>query len=62
MPPEDLKYAQVCKKVGNGYFVEVLQRVVFGDTNEVLKLLGQIREAVLTHHILNGSILLSKTL
>jgi hypothetical protein len=38
MPPEDLKYAQVCKKIANGHVVEVLQRVVFGDVDEVLRL------------------------
>lgn len=40
IPYMDLKYAQVCKKRKNGQVVEVVQRVVFGDTEEVLKLLG----------------------
>jgi hypothetical protein len=40
VPPEELKYAQVCKKVANGHVVEVLQRVVFGDIDEVLRLFG----------------------
>jgi len=38
--PEDLKYAQVCKKIAKGDVVEVLQRVVFGDTEEILRLFG----------------------
>jgi IS1 family transposase len=40
VPPEYLKYAQVCKKVANGHVIEVLQRVVFGDIDEVLRLFG----------------------
>jgi len=40
VPPEDLKYAQVCKKVVNGHVVEVLQRVVFGDSEEIVRLFG----------------------
>ena len=40
MPHEDLKCAQICKKVVNGHVVEVVQRVVFGDAEEVLRLLG----------------------
>ena len=50
VPPEDLKYAQVCKKVATGHVVEVLKHVVFGDTDEVLRLFGA-NSAVLTHHI-----------
>jgi hypothetical protein len=40
VPPEDLKYAQVCKKVVKGHVVEVIQHVVFGDTDEILRLFG----------------------
>jgi len=40
VPYLDLKYAQVCKKCRNGKVVEVVQRIVFGDPEEVLKLLG----------------------
>lgn len=40
IPYADLKYAQVCKKRKNGQVVEVVQRVVFGNPEEVLKLLG----------------------
>ncbi len=36
----DLKYAQVCKKRKKGRVVEIVQRVVFGDPDEVLNLLG----------------------
>jgi hypothetical protein len=38
--PEDLKYAQVRKKVVKGQVVEELRRVVFGDTEEILRLFG----------------------
>jgi hypothetical protein len=40
VPLGDLKYAQVCKKRQNGRVVEVIQRVVFGDPDKVLNLLG----------------------
>lgn len=40
VPYEELKYAQICKKRQNGRVVEVLQRVVFGDANEIRRLLG----------------------
>lgn len=40
IPYEQLKYAQVCKKRQNGRLVKVVQRVVFGDEQEVLQLLG----------------------
>lgn len=40
VPPEDLKYAQVCKKVEKGQVVEVRQCVVFGDAEEILRLFG----------------------
>ncbi len=40
IPYHDLKYAQVCKKREKGRVVEVVQRVVFGDPEEVLMLLG----------------------
>jgi hypothetical protein len=39
VPSDDLKYAQVCKKRRNGRIVEVVQRVVFGDPDEVLEIL-----------------------
>lgn len=39
-PYEDLKYAQVCKKRVKGRVVEVVQRVVYGDVDEVLSILG----------------------
>jgi len=39
VPSEDLKYVQVCKKRKNGKVVEVVQRVVFGDPDEVLGIL-----------------------
>ncbi|KAF5427490.1 hypothetical protein C5S42_04970 [Candidatus Methanomarinus sp.] len=40
VPPKDLKYAQVCKKVAKGRVVEVTQHVVFGDIDEILRLFG----------------------
>ena len=40
LPYPNLKYAQVCKRKEKGRVVEVIQRVVFGDSNEVMKLLG----------------------
>jgi hypothetical protein len=40
IPPCDLRYAQVCKKRKKGRVVEVVQRVVFGDPEEVMHLLG----------------------
>ena len=40
IPYPSLKYAQVCKKKEKGRVVEVLQRVVFGDPDEVMAALG----------------------
>jgi hypothetical protein len=40
VPPCELRYAQVCKKRKKGRVVEVVQRVVFGDPEEVMFLLG----------------------
>jgi hypothetical protein len=40
VPPKDLKYAQICKKVAKGRVIEVTQHVVFGDTDEILRLFG----------------------
>jgi hypothetical protein len=40
VPPDELKYAQVCKKRKEGRLVEVVQQVVFGDPEEVMMLLG----------------------
>ena len=40
MPYSNLKYAQVCKRKEKGRIIEVVQRVVFGDPEEVLRLLG----------------------
>jgi IS1 family transposase len=39
-PYPNLKYAQVCKRKEKGRVVEVVQRVVFGDSREVMRLLG----------------------
>ena len=36
----NLKYAKVCKKRKNGRIIEVVQRIVYGDPIEVMKLLG----------------------
>ncbi|MBC2708751.1 MAG: hypothetical protein HF977_13740 [ANME-2 cluster archaeon] len=40
VPPEDLKYAQVIKKIAKGQVVEELRRVVFGDADEIIRLFG----------------------
>jgi len=40
IPYPSLKYAQVCKQKEKGRVVEVIQRVVFGDPNEVMEALG----------------------
>ena len=40
VPYPNLKYAKVCKRRRNGRVFEVVQRVVFGDPKEVMKLLG----------------------
>jgi len=40
VPPEDLRYAQVIKKIAKGQVVEELRRVVFGDADEILRLFG----------------------
>ena len=40
IPYPSLKYAQVCKQREKGRVVEVIQRVVFGDPDEVMKSLG----------------------
>jgi len=40
VPPCDLRYAQVCKKRKKSRVVEVVQRVVFGDPEAVMHLLG----------------------
>ena len=40
IPSSNLKYAQVCKKKKKNRLVEVVQRVVFGDPEEVMHLLG----------------------
>ena len=35
-----MKYAKVCKKRKNGRIIEVIQRIVYGDPVEVMRLLG----------------------
>ena len=40
VPKEDLKYAQVCKKREHGSIVGMVKHVVFGDLNDILKILG----------------------
>ena len=39
VPKEDLKYAQVCKKREHGSIVGMVKHVVFGDLNDILKIL-----------------------
>ncbi len=40
VPKKDLKYAQVCKKRERGSIVGMVKRVVFGDLNDILTILG----------------------
>ena len=40
VPYPDLKYAKVCKKRKNGRIIEVIQRIVYGNPEEVMRLLG----------------------
>jgi len=40
VPLEDLKYVKVLKKKVNNYVVETIQRVVFGDPEEIFEMLG----------------------
>jgi hypothetical protein len=40
VPYPNLKYAKVCKKRRIGRVIGVVQRVVFGNPKEVMKLLG----------------------
>jgi len=40
LPYPNLKYAQVCKHKENGKIIEVVQRVVFGEPEDVLRSLG----------------------
>jgi IS1 family transposase len=40
VPYSNLKYARVCKRRENGRVVEVVEEIVFGEPEEVLRLLG----------------------
>ncbi len=40
IPYPSLKYAQVCKQKEKGRVIEILQRIVFGNPNEVMEALG----------------------
>jgi IS1 family transposase len=40
IPVEDLKYIKVCKKKVKGYIVEAIQRIIFGDPEEIFKIIG----------------------
>jgi IS1 family transposase len=40
VPLDDLKYVKVLKKKVNNYVVETIQRIVFGDPNEIFEMLG----------------------
>lgn len=39
IPVEDLKYIKVCKKKVKGYVVETIQRIIFGDPQEIFNML-----------------------
>jgi hypothetical protein len=65
IPYPSLKYAQVCKNRRNGRVIEVVQRVVFGDPAEVVKLLGaDIGGSINTAYVerLNLTIIISSNL
>jgi len=47
IPFEDLKYAQVCKQRENGRVVDVVQRVVYGSVDEILRLLEATDQEVI---------------
>ena len=51
VPYIELKYAQVCKKRQKGRVVEVVQRVVFGNPDEVLSLLADSGGTINTAYI-----------
>ena len=40
VPLDDLKYVKVLKKKVNGYIVETIQQIVFGDPDEISEMLG----------------------
>lgn len=40
VPYPNLKYAKICKKRKNGRIIEVIQRIVYGNPEEVMRLLG----------------------
>lgn len=40
IPVEDLKYIKACKKKVKGYVVETIQRIIFGDPQDIFKILG----------------------
>jgi len=40
VPLDDLKYVKVLKKKVNNYVVETIQRIVFGDPDEIFEMLG----------------------
>ena len=40
VPVDDLKYAKVLKKKVKNYVVETIQRVIFGDSEEIFEMLG----------------------
>jgi hypothetical protein len=44
-PYSNLKYAQVCKRKEKGRIIEAVQRVVFGDPEEVSRLIGAESDA-----------------
>ena len=40
VPLEDLKYVNVLKKKVENYVVETIQRIIFGDPEEIFEMLG----------------------
>lgn len=40
VPPDDLKYVKVLKKKVKNYVVETIQRIIFGDPEEIFDMLG----------------------
>ena len=51
IPVEDLRYIKVCKKKVKGYLVETIQCIIFGDPEEIFKMLGKIRMTALGLHM-----------
>jgi hypothetical protein len=54
VPYPSLKYAKVCKKRKDGRLVEVIQRIVYGDLDEIMQLHAVDSGERSTPHMLSG--------